>query len=365
MDLKRERLWLALQTITSGNRELLKLLRISSDPEEILDAPAPRWQAVGVGSRAVETRAGWRGRPWSEAGRQQEQLRRMEALTLAVDSADYPPLLREIADPPALLFVRGDPGCLRQAYMAVVGSRNSSLAGRRATAEICGELVAAGLGICSGLALGIDAAAHQATLAADGLTVAVMATGPDQLYPARHRGLAAEICRRGALLTEFPLGSPPIRERFPQRNRIISGLSLGVLVVEAAQRSGSLITARLALEQNREVFALPHSIYHFQGRGCNALLKDGAHLVQTSADILQQLDSMAGALRELQPRPQPQEVELSAVQKRILQSLGDAPLGLDELVAVCAVAAEDLLTQLTELQLQGLVENRDGRYCRG
>ena len=363
MDIERERHWLVLHSIAGSNQQLLKLLGISSNPAEILEASEARWAELGVDQGCRSARRGWRGAPWDSACRQQQRLRQLEAVTLAMDCADYPPLLREIPDPPALLFLRGNPDCLRQPFLAVVGSRSSSLAGRRATTELCGELAVAGLGICSGLALGIDAAAHRAALQVDAVTVAVMATGLDQLYPSQHQGLASEILHRGALLTEFPLGSAPTRERFPQRNRIISGLSLGVLVVEAALRSGSLITARLALEQNREVFAVPHSIYHPQGRGCNALLRDGAHLVEDSSDIVQELGAIAGALRELQPRRQ--APELCVGQREILQLLGDAPLGLDELTAASGLAAEEVLARITELQLQGLVENRGGLYARG
>ena len=190
------------------------------------------------------------------------------AIALAIDDERYPPLLRVIHDPPPLLYVRGDPAVLQEPHLAVVGSRRASPAGLRVAQILTGQVARAGLHICSGLALGIDGAAHRGALEAGGKSVAVMATGIDTIYPHRHLALAAQLEQAGCLVTEFPPGTPPLRQNFPKRNRIISGLSLGVLVVEAALPSGSLITAGAALEQGREVFALPWSMLHDGGRGC-------------------------------------------------------------------------------------------------
>jgi DNA processing protein len=207
---------------------------------------------------------------------------------------DYPPLLRQIPDPPLALYVLGDRACLSTPQLAVVGSRNPTPGGRENARAFARALAEAGLTITSGLALGIDGEAHRGALEADGRTIAVTGTGLDRVYPATHRALAHEIAARGALVSEFAIGSPPRAEHFPVRNRIISGLSLGTLVVEAAERSGSLISARLAGEQGREVFAIPGSIQSPLSRGCHRLIRQGAKLVETAQDILEELSALAG-----------------------------------------------------------------------
>ncbi len=364
MDKETEQYWLVLQAIAVGNsRTLLKLRNISENPLDILQASARAWLQQGVKRATVSRRRGWQRELLAAARQQQCKLRSLEAITLSMDCPAYPPLLKEIPDPPALLFARGNTALLQYPYLAVVGSRKASAAGRRATAELCTALVESGLGICSGLALGIDGAAHSAALDAKGATVAVVATGLDQCYPRRHRPLADRILEHGVLITEFPLGSRPLRERFPQRNRIISGLSLGVLVIEAASRSGSLITARMALEQNREVFALPHSIYHAQGQGCNALLKEGAQLVDSPDDIVPELAAMAGCL-DANALPTQESPTLESGQRALLELIGGDSMSLDELVTHGNTPAATTMSLVTEMQLLGLLENRDGRYSR-
>ena len=285
------------------------------------------------------------------------------AQLIALDDERYPPLLRAIHDPPALLYVRGDTAVLQQPQLAVVGSRRASPAGLRVAQLLSGQLTRAGLSICSGLALGVDAAAHQGALAAGGKSLAVMATGIDRLYPHRHRPLAAGIEQAGCLVTEFPPGTPPRRQNFPQRNRIISGLSLGVLVVEAALPSGSLITARTALEQGREVFALPWSILHDGGRGCLHLLRDGAKMVQGVEDILEEL----GALYMLQQdcsSPLPQVEYPNENNSRILAQVGFETVTLDELVLRSGWPAAAVLRELTSLELAGQITRTSGGYIR-
>ncbi|CAG0910748.1 unnamed protein product, partial [Cyprideis torosa] len=208
---------------------------------------------------------------------------------LPITSEQYPSLLRAIDDPPPLIYVVGDPNLLSYPQLAVVGSRNATRAGIANAEAFSLHLASAGLGITSGLALGIDTAAHRGALKADGITLAVAGTGLDGVYPARNRSLAEEIARTGALISEFPIGTRPSPENFPRRNRIISGLSLGTLVIEAAAKSGSLITARLASEQGREVFAIPGSIHNPLARGCHQLIRQGAKLVETGDDILEEL----------------------------------------------------------------------------
>lgn len=215
-----------------------------------------------------------------------------QAHLVTIEDRIYPGLLREIPDPPPLMFVRGDPMIMNRPQIAITGSRNPTPAGADNAHQFAAALCQAGLVVTSGLAVGIEACAHRGALAADGATVAVAGTGADRVYPSQHLDLAHAISRAGALVSEFPLGSGPRAEHFPRRNRIISGISLGVLVVEAAPHSGSLITARLAAEQGREVFAIPGSIHSPLARGCHALIRQGAKLVESAADVLEELAAL-------------------------------------------------------------------------
>jgi DNA processing protein len=367
MDIEEEQYWLVLQRLL-GHRssQLQRLISLSTQAGEILDATDARWFAAGVDARAVGARRGWRTRILDGARQDQQILRELGAVLLPLNHPGYPVLLAQIPDPPPLLTVRGELGHLQRPWLAIVGSRKASAMGARAAGEFATAMVQAGLGVCSGLALGIDAAAHRAALASGGATCAVIATGQDLCYPRRHQHLARDIAAQGTLVSEFSLGSQPLRERFPQRNRIISGLSLGVLVIEAAQRSGSLITARMALEQNREVFALPHSIYHPQGRGCNSLLHQGARLVASPEDILTELGSLYQAQRELQLGVQlgVQRVSLTAAQQRVYDAIGFEPVSADALVLHCEHEVVELSAILMELLLKGLLDMRDGLYMR-
>jgi len=276
--------------------------------------------------------------------------------------ADYPPLLRQIPDPPLALYVLGDRTALSRPQLAIVGSRNASAAGRENAHAFARHLAGAGLVVTSGLALGIDGAAHRGALAAaNGMTVAVAATGLDRVYPGRHKELAHEIVARGALVSEFPLGTPPLAENFPVRNRLISGLSLGVLVVEAAVGSGSLITARLATDQGREVFAIPGSIHSPLSRGCHALIRQGAKLVETANDVLEELGALARVARAARPLP----ADLPDAQRQLLEHLGHDPASVDQLVERSGLTAEAVSSMLVQLELQGLVEaGAGGRYQR-
>jgi DNA processing protein len=285
------------------------------------------------------------------------------AMVIAIDDEHYPPLLRAIHDPPPLLYVRGDPAVLLEAQLAVVGSRRASAAGLRVAQALSGELARAGLHICSGLALGVDSAAHRGALEAGGKSVAVMATGIDCIYPQRHQALAAQLEQAGCLVTEFPPGTPPLRHNFPKRNRIISGLSLGVLVVEAALPSGSLITAGTALEQGREVFALPWSMLHDGGRGCLHLLRDGAKMVLDVDDILEEL----GPLYALQRRcatAASSGRRASPQGSWLLPLVGFEVAALDELVQRSARPVAQVLAELSALELTGQVERTAGGYIR-
>jgi DNA processing protein len=281
----------------------------------------------------------------------------------------YPPLLAEIPDPPPLLFVAGDPIHLSMPQIAIVGSRNATAGGRQTAHAFAAALAGGGWTITSGLALGIDAAAHQGALTR-GATVAVAATGLDQVYPSSHRALAEQIAGRGAIVSELPLGRGPRRESFPRRNRLISGLSNGVLVVEAAQRSGSLITAREALQQGREVFAIPGSIHNPLARGCHRLIREGAKLVETVEDIVEELgalgqfapvpDDLDDAPRGVDGRSSDPADELDAEYRGLLEAMGFDPVSVDLLVRRSGLTPQTVSSMLLILELRGQVTAAPG-----
>jgi DNA processing protein len=269
----------------------------------------------------------------------------------------YPARLLDMADPPLLLFVQGRPDALTQAArLAVVGSRNPTPQGGQNARAFAQALAEAGLCIVSGLALGVDGAAHEGALAGGGFTLAVVGTGLDRVYPSRHRALAHRIAEQGALISEYPLGTPPLAHHFPRRNRIIAGLGLGTLVVEAALQSGSLITARLAAEQGSEVFAIPGSIHSPLSRGCHALIRQGAKLVESAQDVLEDL-RLDGPRHAAPQRP---PAAAAAEEDPVLQALGHDPLGLDELQARTGLDTARLQARLLDLELDGRVARLPG-----
>ncbi len=284
------------------------------------------------------------------------------------DSDEYPELLRRIDDPPGKLYVDGDTSVLGLPALAIVGSRNPTRGGERNAFEFARHLAGCGFAIVSGLAQGIDTAAHRGALSGGGTTVAVLGHGIDRVYPAANRELAAAIVRQGALVSEYPLGSAPRREYFPQRNRIISGLALGTIVVEAAQRSGSLITARLAAEQGREVFALPGSIHNPLARGCHRLIRDGAKLVESAGDILSELGALTRHMIDANEQAEDMskaEREDDAAYRKLLHTIGHDPVSMDELVAQSGLTIEEVSSMLLILELDGSVEKLPGgRYAR-
>ncbi len=290
------------------------------------------------------------------------------AVALRISDSRYPPLLRAIPDPPATLYVLGDPAVLHRPHFAIVGSRKASPAGLRAARSLSMQLSGAGLSICSGLALGIDGAAHRGALDASGKSVAVMATGIDNVYPARHRGLATDLCQSGCLVSEFAPGTPPRRGNFPRRNRIISGMSLGVMVIEAALPSGSLITAGTALDQGREVFTLPWSVFHRGGAGCLRLLRDGAKMVQSAEDVLEELSALyqlhAGLASQMNSKSTAAAPGGEYRRQQVLELVGYETITVDELASCSALPIEQLLSELSALELDGLVERHAGGYIR-
>jgi DNA processing protein len=302
---------------------------------------------------------------WPGAETDMRWLEQPRNFLLRITDPGYPVPLRELPNPPSALFLHGDPDLLDQPQLTIVGSRTPSTGGRRTAGEFAAYLAASGLIIASGLATGIDAAAHQGALDTDGLTLAVTGTGLDRVYPARNRALAHDIAMNGLLVSEFPCGTPPMPGNFPRRNRILAGLSLGTLVVEAAIQSGSLITARLAAAAGREVFAIPGSIHNPLARGCHALIRDGAKLVETGEHVLEELVPL---LREagfapphaVSPTPRPVAATMDPQHSQLLDAMGYDPVSTDELVARTGFAAAEVSSILLLLELQGHVSSAAG-----
>jgi DNA processing protein len=297
---------------------------------------------------------------------------------LCWDDDAYPILLRRISNPPAALFIDGDPGCLWQPQIAVIGSRNPTAGGLEHARDFAATLARQGMTITSGLASGIDTAAHKAALDAGALTIAVNGTGLDQVYPGSSRAVAERIRSQGAMISELPLGSPPRRQHFPSRNRIISGLSLAVLVVEAGLNSGTLITARMAAEQGRDVFALPGSLNNPMAKGCHRLIREGARLVETTADIMQELGPVAAELQMeiLQRLDLPDEVASKPAvtmetqlndpdYRKVWDILGFDPKPADEIIEQTGLSAREVSSMLLMMELRGMIlKHGNGRYVR-
>jgi len=361
--------WLALARTPGSRATLGALLDELGTPEALFTAKPARLRGLGDEARA------WLAAPDTALlDADQQWLDRSGALLVVRGAPDYPPQLALAPDPPLVLFVRGDPGLLALPQLAIVGSRNPSPQGARDAEAFAAHLARAGLAIVSGLALGIDAAAHRGTLAAGGTTIAVCGTGLDRVYPRANHALATEIVARGALVSEFPPGTPALKQNFPQRNRTIAGLSLGTLVVEAAAVSGSLITARCASEAGREVFAIPGSIHNPLAKGCHRLIREGAKLVEKGDDVLEELAPLLGSLaRELAapsaaPRTTRAPVALEiddAETKRVLAEVEWAPTAFDLIVERSRLPTPVVSSILLMLELQGRVAAAaGGRYVR-
>ncbi|MBA1275681.1 DNA-processing protein DprA [Stutzerimonas azotifigens] len=339
-----------------GPQRLRKLISAFPDASSAMSVPASAWRALGLPSVCAEARRSPQVRE-----RAAEALGWLEAShhrLLMWDDPDYPALLAELSDAPPLLFVEGDSALLELPQLAMVGSRRASLGGLDNARAFARSLAGAGFVITSGLALGIDGAAHQGALDAGGRTVAVLGTGLCRLYPHRHKTLAADIVAGGgALVSELPLDCAPHASNFPRRNRIISGLSLGVLVVEASPSSGSLITARLAAEQGREVYAIPGSIHHPGARGCHQLIRQGAALVECVEDVLQALRGWQQVTAENIPVSSE-----SAPVHPFITELRAAPLSSEALALALDQPLGQVLGELTELEVQGLIACENGRW---
>lgn len=368
--------WIAIGQLPGiGPATLGKLFRGKWTPERLVAnhkvslsiSPDKRPRLNSVQLALLQDYVLQQGTLWDSTNRFYEQLQIMNIQCLLSDSDTYPPLLREAPDHPVILFVQGSVDALHMPMVSIVGSRNASAAGLRHAYQFSRALTVAGFVVSSGLALGIDGAAHQASVDLNLPTVAVMGTGNDRIYPSRHKKLAHRVLEcGGALVTELLPGSGPLAAHFPRRNRIISGLSTGVLVVEAAIKSGSLITARMALNQGREVFALPGSIDHPGSRGCHSLIREGAVLVESVEHMLEELTEILGVLRQVSAntQPDPSQNKLSSEQNRILNAVDFSLTFFEDIMSRLGHLEGNLQSSLVELELLGWIESMGGGYQR-
>ncbi|MEO1880516.1 MAG: DNA-processing protein DprA [Methylococcales bacterium] len=341
-----------------GSKTFLNTLD-SYQPEQLFKQSHSRLAVLGLKDQSIDF---IKNPDWTLIEQDLDWLKQQGNSVLTINDALYPYQLKQIDNPPPLLFVRGNEHILSQRQIAIVGSRNPSASGLQTATAFAKSLSQAGFIITSGLALGIDAASHQGALNAGGKTIAVAGTGLDRVYPARNKRLATDIVNSGALISEFPPGTAAQANHFPRRNRIISGLCMGLLVVEAAQRSGSLITARMALEANREVFAIPGSIHNPLARGCNALIKEGAKLVENTHDIFDELVEY-----NQQPEDDFQENLQSVLdleQQNLLNLIMFSPTSIDWLVQESGYSVEVISSMLLMFELQGSIATVPGGYIR-
>lgn len=359
-------LWVALSLIPGlGSATLCQLLSRFGSPEAIFSANVSQLREVvseaissaisqGIDESAVAPTMRW-------LNDEQNHL-----ITLA--DAHYPTLLLETTNPPALLYAKGNLKLLQFTSIAMVGSRHATPQGEKNAEDFAEQLCRHGLCVVSGMALGIDGAAHRGALKANGATIAVVGTGLDIVYPAKHRDLAHQIVQKGLMISEFALGTPSKAQNFPRRNRIISGLSIGCLVVEANMDSGSLITARLAAEQGRDVFAIPGSIHSPVAKGCHLLIKQGAKLVESTDDILNEIapQLLVGCLQPNSPKGLlPERAITSPEASTVLACMGFDPVDYEHLMTVTNLTAHALSTMLTLLELEGKVATvHGGKYQR-
>jgi DNA processing protein len=367
--------WLALRMVPSlGSRRAGQLIERFRTPQAVFRASVSQLEAAGLLPAVARSIAS--GCAFEDAVIQQDKLLAAEAVAVPITDPRYPPLLREIFDPPVVLFARGRIELLESLMVAIVGTRRPTPYGAAVAERLASDLGRAGLTISSGMARGIDTAAHRGALAAGAGTVAVFGCGIDVVYPAENRGLAAEIASQGLVVSEFPMATPAYPQNFPIRNRIVSGLGVGVVVVEGAQYSGSSITARLALDQGREVCAVPGNITSKMSWGPNLLIKQGAKLVQDFNDVIEELSAdhrrrLAGEVRRRAgdtPAGEPEQQELSLgpmqeVARKVLENLSvDTATHIDELLGrVEHFSSSEIIAALFELELLGLVKQLPGR----
>lgn len=354
--------WLRILAAAAGGRRLIAALRLAGGADALLAMTAPALRSAGLDNETI-TRL---KRPKVDApALWTVWLDEPQHRLVTFGSTHYPPALAEIDDAPLALWVDGrDLSLLEHPQLAIVGSRHPTHNGRQTAEAFAAELAAAGITITSGLALGIDAASHRGALGKPGSTIAVLGNGIDRIYPARNRRLADAIRSQGLIVSEYPPGEPARAWHFPQRNRIIAALGLGTLVVEATRRSGSLITARLAAEYGREVFAVPGSIHNALSKGCHKLLRDGAKLVEETGDVLVEIAPQLGAFAPASETVG-HRAQASPLPDVLAACLDYSPIAFDTLVSATGLTAAELSSMLLHLELQGKIEALPGgRYCR-
>ena len=353
--------WLALlMTPGLGNIAGKNLLAQFGSPEAIFGAPLSELQKV-EGVRKEVARNIIKRTFTKDPVRELKELKRCGGRIITFADPHYPAPLREIYDPPMVLYVRGQDIPPNMTFLAVVGSRNPTHYGINATEQISQGLARRGLAVVSGMARGIDSVAHWGCLSGKGFTVAVLGTGIDRIYPASNRKLASQIMKNGTILSEFPLGTPPEPRNFPIRNRIISGLSRGVVVIEATKKSGSLITASTALEQGREVFAVPGSINSFKSTGCHFLIKQGARLIENSDDVLDELGLNYPYATKTDTFIQDKPVSMDASEKAIYDLIGDYPIHIDKIARERNLEPGELSSILMRMELKGIIKQLPGK----
>ena len=356
-------LWVALTRVKGlGCVTFKRLAAHFADPTAALSSTVSELSAIeGVDASVIEGLLGFA--QWEEVDQEIRRAEQVGATLVPFTAAAYPARLRMIADPPPLLYVKGQLCAEDDKAVAVVGSRSASEYGRRVARDLCRGLAALGFTVISGMARGLDGAAHEATLSAGGRTIAVLGSGVDRPYPPEHEKLYHRISESGAVLSEFPMGTGPLAFNFPARNRLISGLSLGVVVVEATEKSGSLITAALALEQGREVFAVPGEVGASRSRGTHRLIRQGAKLVETAADIVEeiapQLLNRARLSHSCAQRLLPQQARAEA--RKVFDLLQERSAQIDELIERSGLSSAEVSEILLDLELQGYVRQLAGK----
>ncbi len=363
--------WIALSMLPDiGPVTVRRLIGRFKDPEAVFSADIEELKVIdGVGEKRARSIKDFSR--WSDAEKVLNRLEVEGVKVIVYSDREYPPLLREIEEAPVILYVKGEIRDDDRFSIAIVGSRKTTSYGRFVAEKIAGELAEAGFTIVSGLARGIDTIAHLSALKAGGRTIGVIGSGIDVVYPPENKGLFKKITNSGCVVTEFPIGTPPNKENFPKRNRLISGLSLGVVVVEANEGSGALITARAAVEQNREVFAVPGNIVSPNSKGANELIKKGAKLVLSTEDIIEELaPQLKGFINRWQNNKGAAFFdELTNEEKGVLSKLTIEPRHIDEIMRECGIPMQNLLTLLLNLELKGIVMQTEGkrfylnRYC--
>ena len=357
--------WIELSLVPGvGPKTFFKLLDSFGDPKKALEASRSTLEKVeGVNTAVAEAIA---RRCESELEKSLGLIEEHEVTVVTFADPAYPELLKNIHDPPPLLYVKGTIESLDRNAISIVGSRRATHYGKTVAGKLAGDLARMGITVVSGLAYGVDAAAHKGALGAGGRTIAVLGCGVDVVYPRANSKLYEKIPASGAVISEFPMGCQPDAGQFPVRNRIVSGLSLGTLVVEAPRKSGALITARLAMEQNREVFAVPGNIFSPYGEGCHRLIKDGAKLVENVYDIMCEIEVGLDGLDIGQPTASAgetarAEIKMSVTEQKVFDYLSMAPVHIDGIIEECDLTASKAASALMTLELKGLVQQISGK----